>query len=139
MNIFTLNSNGFDLITNIPPNASINKMTEHLGYHPSTLFTFWHNYKENNDIQFIALEIFSKNIIYVATKNDIRTLSLSKVNFFLNKLDDDDIYESYGVQDKLRTGIEHKTLSKEFLSKILELNDIDDIWGGRVPVDTKLR
>jgi hypothetical protein len=126
MNVFASTPTGFKLVTDMPANASINMMTEHLGHTITNVFTFWHDYNESYNIQFVALEIFSRNIVYVATKNDVYNLDSNKVARFIKNLDDADIYDSYDVKDRLSKGIEQKTLSKDFLSKVLELNDIDN-------------
>jgi hypothetical protein len=127
-NIFIPTETGFELVENITGNGSINSVSEHLGYgiKPSEIYTFWNNYDEGSDIQYVALEMFSKNIAYIATQSHIKSIDKKQLYHFLEKLTDREIYDSYTVEDKLKEAIEARSFTIDFLAKSLELDTAED-------------
>ena len=123
MKYFVPSENGFRPIMDAPDNASVNVIIEHLGFHKSTVFSFWHeaSYDEKRDIRYVLFEVLSKNVLCVATQDRISNISKEKLYEFVNKLEDDALYSSYNVDDTLQQGIENKSFTSEFLTRILGL------------------
>ena len=122
---FVPDASGFKKVTSVPINASINKLCEHLGYH-TTQFFIWHgDFDIEFDIQMVALEVFSRNIIFVGTRDGVEKVDSSKLNYYLRNLNDAELYNNYNVEDTLKDGIENKTLTSSYLSKVLGNSNIE--------------
>ena len=127
-NIFIPTETGFELVENITGNGSINSVCEYLGYAiaPSDTYTFWNDYDENSKIQYVALELFSRNVAYIATKSHVNSIDKKSVYHFLDNLTDKEVYDSYTVEDKLKEAIEAKSFTIDFLAKSLDLDTAED-------------
>lgn len=101
---------------------SINQVSEHLGYNHEMFSTYFST--ENEDIYSVVFEQFTTNIIYVSTKKTVTKLSKNTVNKYLKDFDFDFTYSAYSVNDTLNDGIENKSLSSEFLYRVLGLSEI---------------
>jgi hypothetical protein len=123
MKYFVPSENEFKQVSDAPTNASVNDIIAHLGLHQDTVFSFWHepSYNESRDISFAILEVFSKNVVCVAMHDKIRSINKYELNIFLDKLEDDSIYDSYNVEAVLRKSIENRSLTSEFLTRVLKL------------------
>jgi len=118
-------NNGF-IELNPPVNASLNEVTIHCGYNPDQAYTYFgESLSLENDIHAVVFEIFTENIIYIATKTSVLSLPFSKVSKFLSHFRFNSEYNDYTIQDLLKTGIANKTLTSEFLAKVLETPDIE--------------
>lgn len=120
--VFIPDESGFIELTDIQ-NLSINQMLEKQGYHPDTT----HHHIVTNDvsdqIQSIIFEVFTKNVIMVITDKSVLSLDSVRIAKIANKLTFNDLYESFTVKGVLEDGINNESLTVEFLSKVLNLND----------------
>jgi hypothetical protein len=119
MSVFVPEGNGFKKLTSIPTTASMNSVCEHLGYHIDQFFIWLGDFDNDFDINVVALEIFSRNIIYVSTKAGVEIVDSTKLKCFLRNLTDTELYKSYTVEDSLKEGIANKSLTSIFLKKVL--------------------
>lgn len=121
--IFVPDNSGFKELTDSITTKSINDISMHLGYHPDQVHSYFGNYKPENKIQCVVMEIFTKNIVYVSTLDSVLSLSKNTVNHFLRDFNLREEFKSYVTHDTLKTGIENKSLSIEFLSRILDIKN----------------
>ena len=120
--IFTPKGNEFIELEGDFLEKSINQVSEHLGYNYEMFSTYFST--ENEDIYSVVFEQFTTNIIYVRTKKTVTKLSKNTVNKYLKDFDFDFIYSAYNVNDILKDGIENRSLSSEFLCRVLGLPEI---------------
>lgn len=120
---FVPSKTGFKQMLDAPADASVNAITEHLGLHKDTVFSFWHetSYTTNRDVAYVLLEVFSKNIVCVAVRENVKGVSSHQLSLYLDKLEEGDILESYEVEERLKTAIENESFRVEFLTRILGL------------------
>lgn len=119
MSTFVPTPTGYKKLTSAPSNASINSVCEHLGYHTDQFYTWHGDFNFEFDISMVALEVFSRNIIFVSTRQGVETVDLTKLSHFMRNLNDEEIYTSYTVEDSLTAGIANRSLNSVFLGKVL--------------------
>ena len=122
--IFVPNGIGYKEFTDDIETKSVNGISKHLGYNPIQVYScFGHkNYSEDNVIFSVVFEIFTENILFVATNDTISTLSNDMVDTYLKECDLNKIYRD-DVFDIFTNGIEEKCLSIKFLARVLNIND----------------
>lgn len=105
-------------------NKSINDVANLLGYKTDEIHTHHVGYDVNNDdLQVIVFETFTLNVIFIVTRTGLTKLKSKQVKAFTKNLSFNDIYPDYTIEGVLEDGIENKSLSIEFLHKVLHLND----------------
>lgn len=119
MPIFTPTPTGYKRLTSVPTNASINTVCEHLGYNTDQFYTWHGDFDFEFDINTVALEVFSRNIIFISTKQGVETVDAAKLSYYLRNLNNEEVYTSYNVEDTLTAGIANRSLSSAFLGKVL--------------------
>lgn len=124
--IFIPDGDSFSELTETLENGSINGITIHMGYHPDQIHTYFGEFDLDADIQIIILEVFTKNIVFVQTKNTIKTLRKNKVDQFLKNFNWIEEYDSVTAEDILKEGIANKTLRVDFLARVLDIRDADE-------------
>lgn len=121
--VFIPHNSGFkELLDSIPEN-SINAIAKHLGYSPEMFHTYFGEYNTEADIQAVIFEIFTSNIIFVSTKNSVKSLSAKQVKDYLKKYNVNNEFDSVTSQGILEDGIENESLKINYLQRVLELND----------------
>jgi T5orf172 domain len=122
--IFVPFGSEFKELTDNIENNSANGIAEHLGYQPTQFFSYfdWKNYDENNEIHNVAFEIFTNNIIFVSTKESVCNLTIKLVDNYLRDCDLEYEYRDNAF-NIFTDGIEEKSLTVEFLSKVLSINN----------------
>ncbi|NOS94057.1 MAG: hypothetical protein HOP30_19240 [Cyclobacteriaceae bacterium] len=124
---FIPEKNGFREFTGNLEDGSFNGMSRHLGYHPDHVHIYFGDFNSEFEIQQVAFEIFTDNIIFIYTKKTVREISDKKLKFFLRDYKIQTEYDSIVSEGLLRTGIENKSMSFAFLKKVLGLKtDLDE-------------
>ncbi|MDF7815439.1 hypothetical protein [Hymenobacter sp. YC55] len=122
--IFVPDKSCFIELKNGPEGASINAISQHLRYHSDQVYTYLGDHDTNSDIRCIVYELFSKNIVFISTKDTVRTIDLNKLTHFTRNLGDS-MFDSYSVHSSLTDGIENQSLTSNFISKVLALENIE--------------
>lgn len=118
--VFVPTLDGFKEYTGPIERGSFNDVTESMGYHIDQIeiyYDFDSRYKSL--IHGVAFEVFSDNIAFVLTKDTVRNLSRVIVNRYLKKFSLSKVFDSYNVENILERGIENRSLSTDFLTKVL--------------------
>ncbi len=123
--IFIPNGDQFSELTDYIGEGSINDITIHLGYHPDQTKVYFGDFDQNFDVVDVIIEIFSCNIVFVLTKDTVTKLDKSKVDYFLRDFDYDSEFDSYDIDSIFQTGIENMSLSIEFLTRVLNINNAE--------------
>lgn len=97
---------------------SINNICKYLGYNKDQTHTYFNFDKLGGEIKAIIFEVFTESIICVITDEKVKNLTKSKVNNYLTNFIFSKEYDSYSVESILSDGIENKSLTSEFCSKI---------------------
>jgi len=121
--IFIPNGEGFSELTDYIGEGSINDISHHLGYNPNQTITYFGDFDQNFDVVDVIIEIFSCNIVFVLTKDTVIELEKNKVDYFLRDLEFSNEFGGINSTDILQSGIENKSFSIEFLSRVLNLNN----------------
>lgn len=103
-----------------PERYSINDILHYLGYHPDQTHPFGFGLSKDTVIQLVVFEMFSDNIIFLITKSPQKKISKAQVDDFLHSFSLKKEYNSLTIQDALLEGIKNKSLTKDFLSKVLK-------------------
>lgn len=123
--VFVPTTAGFRALESTPGNGSFNSVSEHLGYHTDQTKTYLGDHDPSADIYGVILEAFSRNIVAVCTKTTITTLDPKAVRHYLRNADDRELLDSYDVNSRLTAGIANKSLTAEFLGKVLGMKNIE--------------
>lgn len=102
---------------------SINGITRHLGYKPIEAYTYFGDFNPESIVRHVVLEIFTENIIFVLTKDNISKLDSEKVKEFMKKFKPEEEYGIINIKDILLDGIEEKSFEIGFLSRVLNLEN----------------
>lgn len=122
--MFIPDGSNFVELTNIEK-TSINDISKHLGYNIDMIHTYMGiDYDPNSDIQAVAMEIFTNNIVFIFTSKEITDLSHSKVKDFLKSYNLNDEFDATTTEGILEDGINNESFTCEYLSKVLNLNDV---------------
>jgi len=134
--LFIPSGDDYKEVTDKIENASLNGISEHLGYHSDQLHFHFGKNDINNDIQQVAFEIFTDKIVFILTKDTVNRVDKKKLKDFSSNYNKNEEFDSIRVRDILKDGIENKSLTIAFLSKVLGLNSNDD--GGGILFSEKL-
>lgn len=118
--IFVPFGSGFKELTDHIENQSANGIVEHLGYKITQKYTYAS--LKYSKIYQIAFEIFSNNIIFIQTKNTVKEITNEMLKKYLKDLDLEYEYKCF-ADIMLTAGIEEKSFTIEFLSKVLNIED----------------
>jgi hypothetical protein len=121
-NIFVPEKLGFVELVEYPP--SFDGLYRQLGYHRDQLHPYIMGYEGKNydfEIHEVMVEIFTKNIVLVNTGKKVTKIDKEQVNYFLRDFDYDVEYHPCNIPSILETGIQSKSLSIEYLTRILNL------------------
>ncbi|SFT00552.1 hypothetical protein [Mucilaginibacter polytrichastri] len=121
--IFIPQGSDYSELTDNIEDTSIVGVSAYLGYHTDQIQVYHTDYNENDDISNVIFEAFTKNIIYVLTKTSCLKVTNRDVNHRLRSYDWAEEYDSYTVRDILEKGVANKSLTIDFLSKVLPIND----------------
>lgn len=123
--VFIPDGNGYSEMTKLPGKGSINDINLHLGYHPSQVFGYFDTKKKDAGIMIVSVEIFTQNVVFVLTDTSILTLSAEDIADYLGNFTFETVFPSYVAEPILQLGIEDKSLTFEYLSRVLEIQDGD--------------
>ncbi|TGE06100.1 hypothetical protein [Hymenobacter fodinae] len=115
----------FKELTDAPPNASINDLGKHMGYHPDQIHYYFGDNDPDSEIRGIIFELFSRNIIMVGTKKTVTTINKNSLTHFTRHLTERDLINSYSVSSSLNDGIKNKSLSSSFLARVLGMKGVE--------------
>lgn len=122
--VFVKGKAGFIEYKGSRADGSVNSTIYALGYHPDQIYTVYGTVGKKDLIFAVALEIFSRNVIFVLT-NEKKTFLLEKeVNKFLKNLSVRKEFDNLRVNDELIQGVDNGTLSIDFLAKVLNLRNV---------------
>lgn len=121
--VWIRNQDGFKLLEGEKSKGSINDISIHLGYNPYHIHTYHGNFNKKSNIEIIAFEVFTKNIVFILVRNYKVRITQRHINRFLKKFEFKQEYDSVFVRDYLLEGIADKSLNIEFLSKVLEFQN----------------
>jgi hypothetical protein len=91
----------------------------HLGYHPDQLRGYFGQYDIEFDIQQVVFEIFTDRIVFALTKSTVDHVDQKKLNYFLKDFKQEGSITARGT---LLSGVDNKSLSIEFLTRVLNLD-----------------
>jgi len=120
--IFIPQNGGFAELTNEIENTSIIGISHFLGYHEDQIHTYHTDYNENEDIMNVVFEVFTNNIIFVLTKSTCSKVSSRDVSHRIRSFKWEEEYDSYTVNDILEKGVANKSLTLEFLARVLDFD-----------------
>lgn len=126
--IFVPSLAGFKELTDVPELKSVNAVMEHMGYDKKEeYFSYWGDKEtqKDADIYAVVFETFTRNIIYVGTKETESGVDPNKLKFFLKNLTDEELFDSLHIDTVLTNGVENKSLTIEFLARVLGLEDTE--------------
>lgn len=102
--------------------GSINEIIETLGYHIDQIYS--PILKSGKDkILYVGFEIFSRNLVFVLTSKDITYITHKDINKYLKEFSVRKEFDRLRTTDLLTECIENKSLTVDFLSKVLNLKD----------------
>jgi len=127
--VFVPKGEDFEEVTDKIENASLNGISEHLGYHPDQVHFYFGRHDNDFDIQQVAFEIFTDKIAFVLIKSTVSKVDKSKLKRFLDKFNLTEEFDSVRVREILESGVENKSLSIDYLSRVLGLS-INEGSGG---------
>lgn len=104
-------------------NRSTNAIAVDLGYHPDQIHIFLGTFDPHGDIRQVAVEVFTKNVVFVLTKPSISFLSPSTVRTFMEDFVWGEQYDSLITDSILDEGITRKSLSVAFLARVLDISE----------------
>jgi len=120
--VFVKTEDGFIRLEDKIAKLSINNISIFLGYDSYHIHTYHGNFNKKNNIDIVVFEVFSDNIIFVLVKNKNKKPTEKALNQFLKNFNYSEEYDSIFIRDYLLKGIDNKSLSLEFLSKVLDIN-----------------
>ena len=123
--IFVPNGNGgFKEYTRpIEGNGSINAIQRHFGYSDEMVFTHFGFDAPQLPISTILIEFFTRNIICVIADRRLSTITKKMVDKAMESFDEEREYSDENINDNLEEGIEARSLSLDFLSRVLEISN----------------
>ncbi len=122
MAVFIPFNGGFHKLTDDLKDDSINGITRHLNYKPDQVYCYFGDFDDNN-IDNVIVEVFSDTIVFVVTKNDIAQIDNEMVKHFMRNFKIKEAFNAIEVEYLLKNGIESKSLTIDFLSRVLNIND----------------
>jgi hypothetical protein len=124
--IFVPAENGFRELTDGPAAPSVNEMAKYFGYEPDQVhFYLGRAWTPESTIQAVIFEIFTDKVVYVATHKSVTHLTPSMLNTFLRGFNALEEFDDVTANEILATGIENKSLTVKFLSRVLGLTDTE--------------
>jgi len=127
--VFVPDGNGFKEVIDKIENASLNGISIHLGYHPDQLRFYFGQFNMEYEIQQVAFEFLTDNIAFILTKTTVDKVDKMKLQYFLKDFKIAEEFDSVIIRDTLQSGIENKSLKKDFLTKVLD-RETDESDGG---------
>lgn len=121
--LFIPDNSGFKELTDEIPIKSINAISEHLGYHPDQVYSYYEGQESKSDISNVIVEVFSRNIVFVLTKDTVTKLDKKRVDNYLRNFTVKNVFNSYTSESILEDGIENKSLKIGFLARVLNIED----------------
>ena len=122
---FVKTVNGFKQIEDNIAKLSFNDISVHLGYDPFHLHSYHGGFKKRSNIQVVAFEVFTENVVFVLVDDNTKTPTEKSLKRFTKRFNFDEEFDSIFIRDYLLEGIESKSLSIGFFSKNLglQIND----------------
>jgi len=117
--LFIPDGTNFKELIEYPPKKSINDVAQYLGYNIDQVHTYYGDFNTENEITSAVIEIFTRNIVFILTKDSVVKLNKNKVDYFFRKFDLKKEFQSWVAEGIFEKGIENKTLRIEFLSRVL--------------------
>ena len=104
--------------------TTFDELAERLGYTGESLYAYIpRDFQPNQAIQLVILEAFTQNIVCVKTLKSVVRVTHSMIDKVMQGFSVADEYSSVVVNDILNRGIEKKSLSTEFLAKVLNIQE----------------
>ena len=123
--VFVQDGDGYSEMMELPGNGSINDINLHLGYRPSQVFGYFDTKRKDTGIILVSVEIFTKNIVFVLTEKSVVTLGAADMADYFTSFTFETVFPSYVAEPILKQGIEDKSLTFEYLSRVLMIKDGD--------------
>jgi len=127
--VFIPDGNDFKEVADKIEDASLNGISIHLGYHPDQLHFYYGQFNMEFDIHQVAFEFLTDNVAFVLTKKTVDKVDKKKLQYFLKDFKTSEEFDSVTIRDTLQSGVENKSLKKDFLTKVLGLEK-DESDGG---------
>lgn len=119
--LFVPDKSGFKELTDEIAFKSINDISEHLGYHPDMIYTYNEGQDSNSGIINVIVEIFTRNIVFVLTKDSVTKLDKKRVENYFRNFTIKGVFNSYTTEDILKEGIQNRSLKMDFLARVLNI------------------
>jgi hypothetical protein len=124
--IFIQKNYWFEELTDEITIHSVNEISRHLGYQPIEVHSFWNTSKcKSKLIEFVVVELFTDNIVYVQTRSHPKKLKSEDVQKFMSNFVWEEEYDAINIRDVLQEGVDHESLTIEFLSRVLKLHNTE--------------
>jgi len=123
--IFVPADGGFKELTDTVANRSIIGISNYLGYHEDQVYTYHTDYNENEDIMNVIFEIFTNKIVFILAKSTCLKVSNRDVSHRIRGFRWEEEYDSYTVNDTLEKGVANKSLTLDFLARVLNFDGVE--------------
>lgn len=104
-------------------NKSIRNVVKYLGYNSDQFYTYSNSDAGDTGILLVVFKIFTNQIICIITDESVEKLSAERMEKYLLKFDLKKEFDSYTIESKLNEGIKNKSLTSDFLAKVLNLEN----------------
>lgn len=104
-------------------NGSINDIRTVLGYHADQVYDpVFGNDKDK--ISYVCFEIFTRNVVFVLTSKKVTFITQRDIDKSLGKFSVNKYFDRKETSDRLSQGIDNRSMSIEFMAKVLSLKDV---------------
>lgn len=123
--LFVQNDYWFEEVKDKIDELSVNGICKHLGYKPIETHALLNFNNKSKIIEYVVVELFTTNIIYVSTQKYPKKLTSEEVKNFMSQFIWEEEYNAVSIEGTLKEGIESKSLTFEFLSRVLDLEETE--------------
>lgn len=114
---------GYHEAKDVPENSSLIGLMSYFGY-DTTQIEIVFTTDRKNKVSNIALEIFTRNIVFALTDKKNTFITDRDIKNCLSDFSVTKHYESMKIKDILEAGIEAESLTVEFLSRVLNMSNL---------------
>ncbi|MGO4920637.1 hypothetical protein [Maribacter spongiicola] len=118
---FVPKENGYVPVEIKVEKKSINNICKFLSYNSEEFYTYNDFDLKDNKIFIVIFKSFSNKIICVLTEDIVDSIEQKDVDSYLVNFNFKDDFNSYDIESTLEDGVKNRSLSKEFLSEVLDI------------------
>ncbi|WP_320019669.1 hypothetical protein [Labilibaculum manganireducens] len=102
---------------------NINSICKQLGFNTDQCYSYFNFDGGDKDIISVIFKVFTDEIVFVWTSDEVELLSAERMSKYLSKFDLKKEFDSYDIESTLNDGVKNKSLTSSFLSDIFNLKD----------------